>query len=297
MPPSGTACVTHDRRGLAFADKELPTGQPRAEHHPLSTQRPRFFFFLKTVGFQPSSSRQRGSQDSNPAKGAGRATLLLAASLLREEAVASRRRAAFPGDGGVLSELGAGAALCFGLNRSWARTGRGPPRRSQRGHFGTVRSDPRSSSRRDSQPWPTLRNKKRVPGSAAAVRSDLGYEKERRRGSASGAEGGEEGPRAQLGAVAASTPTLVTLTRATSLSRTQCEQSPRERSRWHPPASATVPQTQGTNGAHTCSSSRRLQEREKGSRIVARATQAHGARGAERGHTGHAPRPKHATPA
>lgn len=147
-----------------------------------------FFFFLKTVGFQPSSCPQGGSQDSNPAKGAGRATLLLAASLLREEAVASRGRAAFPGDGGVLRELRAGATLCFGLNRSWARTGRGPPRRSQRGHFGTMRSDPRSSSRRDTQPWPTLRNKKCVPRSAASVRSDLGYEKERRRGSANGAE-------------------------------------------------------------------------------------------------------------
>lgn len=83
-----------------------------------------------------------------------------------------------------------------------------------------------------------------------------GYEKEPRRGSASGTEGRERGPSAQPGVVAASTPTLVPLKPATLLSRTRCAQNPEGLSRWHLPTSATVPQTQDTSGAHTCTGAR-----------------------------------------
>lgn len=83
-----------------------------------------------------------------------------------------------------------------------------------------------------------------------------GYKKEPRRGSASRAEGREREPGAQPGAVAASTPALVPLKPVTSLSGTRCAQNPEGLSRWHLPTSATVPQTQDTSGAHTCTGAR-----------------------------------------
>lgn len=59
-----------------------------------------------------------------------------------------------------------------------------------------------------------------------------------------------------------------------------------------PACTGECPQTQGTSRAHTFRSKRHLQVRGKESSFVAQATQAHGARGAVRGHAGRANRPK-----
>lgn len=157
-------------------------------------------------------------------------------------------------------------------------------------HSSSCRSSPRGDR-------PGRRSETRNASQARPPQLDqtLGFEKEPRRGSASGAKskGAKCATRGSGRKLSCPCPPQTVIT----LSRTQCAQSPEGQSRWPLPTSATVPQTQGTSGAHICKSTRHLQVRGKESSTVAMATQALGDREAKRGHMGHAPRPKHATPA